>query len=76
MSINKVSFDFERIYGISLVPLVPRDPRWDVVPLAFVCPVFCGGFKEPPPPNPPYQPLGWSYGTGQILVRSEVGGCV
>ena len=32
-----------------------------VVPLAFVFPVFCGGFKEPPP-NPPYQPLGWSYG--------------
>ena len=49
MSVNKVSFDFERIYGISLVPLVPRDPRWDVVPLAFVCPVFCEGFKELPP---------------------------
>ena len=29
VNINKVSFDFERIYGISLVPLVPRDPRWE-----------------------------------------------
>ena len=29
-------------------------------PGAFVFPVFCGGFKESPP-NPPYQPLGWSY---------------
>ena len=62
MSVNKVSFDFERIYGISLVPLVPRDPRcewsrWRSFSLCFA------GVLRSPPPNPPYQPLGWSYGS-------------
>ena len=56
MSVNKVSFDFERIYGISLVPLVPRDPRcewsrWRSFSLCFA------GVLRGPPPNPPYQPL-------------------
>ena len=43
-----------------MVPLVPRDPPVQVVPMAFVFPVFCGGFVGTPP-NPPYQLLGSSY---------------
>ena len=36
-------------------------PPVPIVPLAFVFLVFGGGFKEHPPPKPPYQALGWSY---------------
>ena len=42
-------------------------PPVPIVPVAFVFPVFCGGFKETPP-KPPYQPLGWSYGIGHIFL--------
>ena len=61
MSINKVSCDFERIYGISLVPLVPRGPRCQFSRWRSCCLCFAGVLRSPPPPNPPYQPLGWSY---------------
>ena len=44
--------DFAGFFG-------PSGPLVAVVPLAFVFPVFCGGFKGTP--QPPYQPLSWSH---------------
>ena len=54
VSINKLSFAFRKISGtyvrISLVAFVPpAPPAVAIVPLAFVFPVFCGGFKETHP---------------------------
>ena len=44
-----------------------------IVPLAFVFPVFCEGFKETPLPKPPYQPLGWSYGKARRGAEKATG---
>ena len=45
--INMLSFDFERIYGISLVPWCRGAPGASG-PGGVRFPVFCEGFKEPP----------------------------
>ena len=57
--INKLSFCIEMIYGISLVRWCRRAPGASGlggVPFS-LC--FAGVLRDPP--NPPYQPLGWSY---------------
>ena len=53
MSINKISFDFLGISGVSLVSLVSLFTG-AVLPAGFVFLMFCEGLKEPPKPS--YQP--------------------
>jgi hypothetical protein len=62
MGIGKLSFVFRWVLGISLVCLVPLVPRFRWSRWLSFSSCFAGVLRDPLPPKPPYQPLGWSYG--------------